>query len=345
MKNIPEIPQVDYHKLQFYKNIKPHEEGSLNLDLYFNELEDALFEEHKLLFFKKSKLLKIKLVLKSFIRKAFFKSPSIPHENIKKISDQGFETFKLRNNEKLLLRKILKKPMLDLYNIRKNKLPAQRGVEGSSIKLFQRKSLNSVQGLERLVRKILKRNYIFTILENVYNIEYYLASITLQINDFTDYSVTRHCKHKDSLSPLHYMHIDATFGTIKLLLYINEVSHQDGPFRFVPRSHKATSLIEKAIMKTNDKMGLDSLKPQSKEKFIQLPKFFQKKANFGNDVFEKSPMANQLLEQEVKFTSDLGDLILFDVNGFHRGNIEYQEGGKREILQIRLNPKLSSWSF
>jgi hypothetical protein len=133
-----------------------------------------------------------------------------------------------------------------------------------------------------------------------------------------------------------YMHIDTDVGVLKCLLYLEEVTDRNGPFRYVLGSHRYAGLLERIIRKANDVSGLDSRVREARELFWALPGPLRRKAAFGYDLLDASPEAEALLAREHAFTSDDGDLILFDGDrGIHRGAMVIE--GERQMLQIVLH--------
>lgn len=109
---------------------------------------------------------------------------------------------------------------------------------------------------------------------------------------------------------------------------------KNGPFSFL----KGTNNIKIGILEcvtriSNDKARLDKCVPEKRQLFAALPRIFQKKAEFGNDLTDEG-IIKDLLADEYRFTSKDGDLIFFDNNGFHRGGMV--EEGKRVIMQVTL---------
>jgi FkbM family methyltransferase len=131
-----------------------------------------------------------------------------------------------------------------------------------------------------------------------------------------------------------YMHIDTGVGVLKAGLYLSEVGPANGPFSYVIDSHKRrASVFDRALRRASDIAGLDSPRPGARAMFMGLPPHLRRKANFGNDVTDGTALSDLLLTNERRFTSDMGDLILFDNDGFHRGGI-VDEGERIAVFVI-----------
>lgn len=127
--------------------------------------------------------------------------------------------------------------------------------------------------------------------------------------------------------PASYMHIDsAIWPTVKILIYLNEIDIDTGPFRFSVGTHVLPSLLEFMVRKTNDGLKLPPAE------FLALPEEFRQHALFGDFIDAADPLAVDLLAREWAVQSSDGDVICFDNNGVHRGGFVRQ--GHRLMLQM-----------
>lgn len=123
-----------------------------------------------------------------------------------------------------------------------------------------------------------------------------------------------------------YMHVDSNdWPGAKALIYLSDVGTDQGPFRYVPGSHRLMGPFEAAVRKTNDKLK------QRHRDLLTLPMELAQHANFGDYITEATPGAAALLEAERTVCDGRSDLVLFDNNGVHRGAIVRE--GRRVILQ------------
>ncbi|GEM_PF-789747 len=138
-----------------------------------------------------------------------------------------------------------------------------------------------------------------------------------------------------------YMHFDSDIQRMKCLLYITSVTADNGPFCHVQGSNRIKKgFLEYVTRKANDKSGLDKWDPETRRKFSALPRIFQHKAEFGNDLSDEDPETKAMLACERQFTSDNGNLILFDTDSLHRGGM--MKSGQRIMLQIEFEKSGSS---
>lgn len=159
-----------------------------------------------------------------------------------------------------------------------------------------------------------------------------LEEVGLMIKDHTDED---HVDVFRGLAPdprTKYMHLDTTGDRIKAGFYLNDIGPKDGPFSYVLGSNRARmSVLERATRMANDLTGFDwTNKESARASFMSLPPHLRKKANFGNDLADGTERQQFVAERERYFTSDLGDMFLFDNRGFHRGGLV--ESGKRIAL-------------
>jgi hypothetical protein len=132
-----------------------------------------------------------------------------------------------------------------------------------------------------------------------------------------------------------YLHIDATYGMLKCAIYVHEIGPDGGPFCYIRGSQNARmSWFEGMVRRTNDFSGFSGRKPEARRKFMALPRFLRKKADFGGDVSDDSADALRLREGHFSATSNYGNCILFDGNGMHRGGMVNK--GERRCVFILL---------
>ena len=135
-----------------------------------------------------------------------------------------------------------------------------------------------------------------------------------------------------------YLHIDSSppRGVMKILLYLTQVKPDNGPFQYVLGSHRlGDGLGGRLIRRTLHRAGdLQKWNPESRRRFMALPRFLRRKAEIGGDLLDGTDVVDALLQAERSFTSDDGNLILFDNAGLHRGGLV--ENGRRVIAQIIL---------
>jgi hypothetical protein len=133
----------------------------------------------------------------------------------------------------------------------------------------------------------------------------------------------------------NYFHVDTAFGILKGLIYMNEVGPDTGPFSYVAGSQRRRrGRLDGFIRRANDYAGLSSTAPGGRRSFMALPIFLRRKCAFGPDVEDTHPDAGALLAGERVFTSGLGDAVIFDPEGVHRGGMV--KAGARRALSIHL---------
>ncbi len=128
-----------------------------------------------------------------------------------------------------------------------------------------------------------------------------------------------------------YFHIDsAMWPPLKVLIYLNRVTLDEGPFRYVAGSHRLASAFELMVRKTNDKEQIHD------EMFLALPPPFRMTTHFGDEIDPDSEAATELLRRERVCCDGESDLILFDFNGAHRGG--FVRRGHRYMMQCIFAP-------
>ena len=251
------------------------------------------------------------------------------------LEENGIVGFRLTAKEKSGLRAVTTDKYDELIRQRKAIEPERRGVGASSITLAhvnKRECCPHYAFFEELLRKYC----VFELAEGYLGQPVTMKFAILQTNTALDSGIREACSFEDlPLARTYYMHIDSTLGTMKVIIYRNQVDQKNGAFRYIPGSNLASMTpFEKCVRKASDKAGLDSTRRDQRELFFALPLHLRRKANFGNDLLDGTPESEELLAREKSYTSDDGDLIFFDNNGIHRGAI--LEKGERQIIQILL---------
>lgn len=131
-----------------------------------------------------------------------------------------------------------------------------------------------------------------------------------------------------------YLHVDTGSNLIKAIYYVSDnVSAENGAFSYVAGSNnRAASLADRIIRSAADHSGLSRTDPETRRLFNALPRFLQRKADFGFDIVDDS--GDALKRNERIFTTEDGHLVVFDNFGAHRGGMVRE--GQRVILQVVL---------
>lgn len=155
-----------------------------------------------------------------------------------------------------------------------------------------------------------------------------------------------------STVPCAYMHNDYDYDYVKSLVYLSEVGPQQGPFSYIPESHKwereqsLSFYIKETEMNMNLYFKARNLgKPnyyrramgieEGREVFYALPTLFQQLSHFGDDVMPNTSLSDELMSKEFRMTSEEGNFAFFTGGtGIHRGSNVSE--GHRWAFQITL---------
>ena len=135
-------------------------------------------------------------------------------------------------------------------------------------------------------------------------------------------------------------HIDSTtYPTLKMVLYLNDVGPDQGPFGAIPGSHLweqgSPGRIRRRAFDRSKLVSRRSLK--QRQAFRSLPTELQVKAEFGGDLLQGSPDAQRLLAAEQVMTGPSGQLNLFDPDAIHRGGLTRH--GERWVMLLSFAAK------
>lgn len=161
-----------------------------------------------------------------------------------------------------------------------------------------------------------------------------VRKVTVQMNDeWDDYWRAPFEARRIPLPETAFFHVDNTYGVVKVILYLSEVTPTSGPFSYVPGTHRISlGAVEGLLLRVTD-IWLDDW-PEHAALLLSLPRRLRRRAKFGDDIPADAPWGRWLLDHEKFVTSSDGDMLLFDVMGIHRGGMIRK--GERRILQIMM---------
>lgn len=160
-----------------------------------------------------------------------------------------------------------------------------------------------------------------------------LTRLVLQVNDARDtYLYTSFPDAGLTNSATNYMHIDRAFSCVKCVIYLNEVGAENGPFSYVLGSNRVDQgALGGVVRRAVDRAGLSECDRETRRLFMALPDALRRKSAFGADLLDGSSNSELLLESEYCFTSDAGNIAMFDNLGIHRGALVLK-GQRRAIF-------------
>jgi hypothetical protein len=186
--------------------------------------------------------------------------------------------------------------------------------------------------LHRAVERALEASGVLASVRAYLGCQAEIRTITVQMNDQWDTHWRGHFEKNGLPIPdTAFFHVDNTYGVVKVIMYVSEVTETSGPFSYVPGTNRIEyGPLEGLLLRATD-IWVD-VWPQHRRQLLTLPRSFRKKAKFGDDIPADASWGRWLLENERFMTSAGGDLLLFDVMGIHRGGMI--RSGERRILQI-----------
>lgn len=133
--------------------------------------------------------------------------------------------------------------------------------------------------------------------------ELYFETVTFQVDD------------AENVDGQRYLHRDIFFPAHKVLFAIDEIGEDDGPFAYVPRTHR----------------------PKARRLWMEY--FFSARRKIEPNLRLKHGEEERFRLQERKMTAAANTLIIADVNGMHR-RVPARPGTKRRMarMSLRRNP-------
>ena len=159
-----------------------------------------------------------------------------------------------------------------------------------------------------------------------------VANVVLHIATPTDSNWKQFLYDCKTVTRTTNLHIDPKEDVIKSMIYLNDISIDDGPFSYVEKSHRWTYDDLQNIFGRAISTGSYCHTPKSRATVFNLPSFLRVSHNFGRVLLDDDPMQQKILEQEKYMTSDKANCVVFDTAGMHRGGI--CKTGTRIALQI-----------
>ncbi len=256
------------------------------------------------------------------------------------LQEDGIVGIRLNPDTRKRMLDLTEKAAQDLIAKRLTMKPEDRGVEGvcSILCRFD----NKQDSVYSFFDTLLQEHGVYDLCRDYKGIGYQMKFVVLQINQDDDAGILSTCCFEDGKrSETFYMHVDSTIEALKVIIYRSDYCDENtGAFRYLPGSYRMCDPEEFAIRKANDKSGMDTINVVERRKFFAaLPKEYQKKANFGNDLITSDDRTRKLLAHEEIYGTDRGDLLLFNPDGIHRGSI-FKTPGQRQIFQLLLIPVL-----
>lgn len=144
-----------------------------------------------------------------------------------------------------------------------------------------------------------------------------------------------------------YYHYDYDIKLIKAMIYLNDVTKENGAFSYVKgsntwsRSIFLTWLYRIMDMQAHEVFGYDNnayyrcrfSDPKLRPHLMALPALFRGTSHFGDDLQDGDPLLNDILQQQVIAEGKAGSFVLFDGGrGLHRGGLV--NSGERLAIQI-----------
>lgn len=158
----------------------------------------------------------------------------------------------------------------------------------------------------------------------------------------------------------HYLHFDESIAYPKAIVYLNDVTHENGPTSYTPNfignveMSNIQHLIGRAITCVVGSSQYSEIKnyynhvyhhvlgcPIFKRDFSKLPDSLRFCSHFGWDIIPNSPLETFLIDDEKTITGPAGTFVAFDGSNLpHRGGQVLK--GERISLQVMFGEQQNS---
>ena len=294
-------------------------------------------KSRKLRWFFQNSPMYLRLVLTQRLRRLFAGDPLAPAtENgkqiLKTIVSNGAMDLSLTGDQLREMREILAPHFKRLEERLAQKAPEDRKFDETRLAMDP----DSYPDIYRWFNEAMRQAGVLEAASAYLGRQVSLAQLAPQINDPTDNFWSNHFSDVGvEDSPCDYCHVDATYNVLKMIVYVNEVGADNGPFSYVVGSHRAAARFwDGMIRRANDYAGLSWTRQPYRRLFYALPRTLQRKGAFGADLASDNRYIPAILDNEQYFTTETGNGILFDPGGIHRGGMVQQ--GRRLAVGIML---------
>tara|TARA_A100001388_G_scaffold277082_1_gene266804 strand:- start:1329 stop:2345 length:1017 start_codon:yes stop_codon:yes gene_type:complete len=159
-----------------------------------------------------------------------------------------------------------------------------------------------------------------------------VKNVVLHIATPTDQNWKQFLYDCNTVTKTTNLHIDPKEDVIKSMMYLNDITLDDGPFSYVEKSNRWIYDDLQNIFGRAISTGSYCHTPESRAVVFQLPKQLRISHNFGRVLLDNTEEQQNIIDKEKMFTSDKGNVCIFDPAGMHRGGICTK--GTRIALQI-----------
>ena len=129
------------------------------------------------------------------------------------------------------------------------------------------------------------------------------------------------------------LHIDPLEGVVKALIYLSDVTEENGPTQYLPKSNRFIYDPLQTIFSRAISTGSYCQNKSSRASIFRLPKKLRVTTNFGRLIKDGSSLEKYLTKNLAVLTSDIGNTMIFDPGaGVHNGPLVKK--GHRISLQV-----------
>jgi len=161
-----------------------------------------------------------------------------------------------------------------------------------------------------------------------------VVQVTVHVSRPSDQHIWQTFRDCETRTKLFNLHIDPKPGTMKAIIYLSEVTGEDGPFSVIRGSHRWEVDEIERIFAWGNSTGNYCHTPPHRRVACAFPRRFRKSAIVGGLIPDGSDLSDFLLANLTRYISDVATVMVFDPAFLmhHGGNPS--EGGERVNLQV-----------
>jgi hypothetical protein len=163
-----------------------------------------------------------------------------------------------------------------------------------------------------------------------------VTKATLHISKPSDTHLFHSYEDCKTISQTTNLHIDPKEGLVKALLYLDPVEDDNGPIWFVKTSHRWQYDPLETLFARGIATGCYFNNPTARRSVFRLPTQIRKSFGFGRCLQDGTPQQKLLLDNAVRITSNIGNVVLFDA-----GNVMHTGGWVKKHQRINLQIQIT----
>lgn len=172
-----------------------------------------------------------------------------------------------------------------------------------------------------------------SVVQTFLDVPWTVKSVAIQVSQPGDRHHYQQFADCETTTKLLNLHQDPKPGIVKAIIYLSEVTEDDGPFQYIEGSHRWEYDDIERIYAWGNSVGNYCHTPKHRKAANAFPARYRRNAIVGRLIPDGTELSDFLLDSLATYTSDKANVMVFDpCFGFHRGG--QCRSGERVNLQV-----------